>query len=113
MEIDELPIEIKADCCYIVEDAGMMNNGIFPGDFVFIDLDATPNDGDICAVDVKGQTILRRVYAREGSLTLLADDYRYRPMCFTGEELGDVKVIGVAVCVNHRLNTKPVVEATE
>ena len=107
MSLQELPETVKADFCCVAADDSMMNHGICCGDYVFCDADATPANGDICAVavaGVSGEALLRHVYRQDGSIVLLADNYKYPSMCYTGDEIERVKILGVAVCVNHRLN---------
>lgn len=81
----------------------MVNAGIFPGDVVFIDTTGSVEDGSIAAVQIGDAVYLRRVYLCEECITLCTENPTYHTLSLYGAERERVALIGLAVCVNHRL----------
>ena len=105
--LNQLPVDtFHADCCFVCEDSSMTKSGIAKGDVVFIDSEAEIREGDIAALTVAGKTTLARVWIQDEYI-LLGTDNPLLTAAYVGAEREQVKVIGKAVCVNHRLNVVP------
>jgi repressor LexA len=58
-------------------------------------------NGQIAAVRIGDEATLKRVYWDGSALTLLAENRRFAPMVFSGQELEQVHIEGRAVGFTH------------
>lgn len=95
----ELSSEVRADFCLKAKGDSMIGARIMDGDLVFIRSQDTVQNGEIAAVIVEDTATLKRVYyyPAEGILSLNAENPRYAPLIYTGEELDHVRILGKAV----------------
>lgn len=95
----ELTTKIKADFCLKAKGDSMINARIHDGDIVFIRKQDTVENGEIAAVIIGDEATLKRVfyYADEGKLVLQAENPKYEPFVYIGDELNTVKILGKAV----------------
>lgn len=95
----ELTPGIRADFCLKAKGDSMIGARIMDGDLVFIRSQDTVENGEIAAVIVEDTATLKRVYyyPHEGILSLNAENPRYAPLIYTGEELDHVRILGKAV----------------
>lgn len=77
---------------------------IYDGDIVFIRSQPTVENGEIAAVIINDEATLKRVYLKNGQLTLVAANPEYEPMVFSGRELETIHIIGKAVKFLGNLN---------
>lgn len=72
---------------------------IMDGDIVFIKRTSSVDNGDIAAVIVDDEATLKRVYfyPQKGKLILQAENPKYPPLIYEGEELNHIYIIGRAV----------------
>ena len=72
---------------------------IFDGDIVFIKAQNAVDNGEIAAVIINDEATLKRVYfyPNEEKLVLSAENPRYAPFVFVGNELESIKILGKAV----------------
>ncbi len=89
--------DIHADFALRAKGDSMINARIFDGDIVFIRQQPDVDNGEIAAVIIEDEVTLKRVYKFENSLELRAENPRYRPLVYSGEELNHVKILGKAV----------------
>jgi SOS-response transcriptional repressors (recA-mediated autopeptidases) len=77
----------------------MINARIEDGDLVFIDKDARVKDGDIAAVSIDFEITLKRVYFKENSVVLMAENAKIPPRIFEFKEESqiDFQILGKAV----------------
>jgi repressor LexA len=97
---------LEADFCLRARGDSMIGARIADGDLVFIKQQETVKDGEIAAVIIEDTATLKRVYFSpvEGRLTLVAENPRYAPLVFSGEELEQVKILGKAVGFRSELH---------
>lgn len=90
---------IQADFCLTCRGDSMINARIFDGDIVFIRKQDMVENGEIAAVIIDDSATLKRVfyYSDQNRLVLQAENARYAPMVFTGEELNNIHILGKAI----------------
>ena len=83
----------------------MINARIEDGDLVFIDKDAHIKDGDIAAVSIDFEITLKRVYFKENSVVLMAENAKIPPRIFEFKEESqiDFQILGKAVAFQSML----------
>lgn len=91
--------EIKADFCLTAKGDSMTGARIFDGDVVFIKEQAIVENGQIAAVVIGEEVTLKRwyYYPEQKKLVLQAENPRYEPFVFIGEELNNIRCLGRAV----------------
>lgn len=94
---------IKADFCLLAKGDSMINARINDGDVVFIHSQPTVENGEIAAVIIGDEATLKRVYIKANVVTLVAENPKYEPMVYAGEELENIRILGKAVCFMSNL----------
>ena len=91
--------DIDADFCLKAKGDSMSGARILDGDIVFIKEMPMVNNGDIAAVIIGDEATLKRVYYYQGQakLILQAENPKYEPLVFIGEELNEIRILGKAV----------------
>lgn len=91
--------DIDADFCLKAKGDSMMGARILDGDIVFIKETSIVDNGDIAAVAIDDEVLLKRFeyFKEENILALHSENPRYRTRRYTGEELNHVRVLGKAV----------------
>ena len=91
--------ELDADFCLRARGDSMTGARIYDGDIVFIKQMPMVNNGEIAAVIIDNEATLKRVYfyPEKGKLVLQAENPKYEPMVFIGEELNEIRILGKAV----------------
>ncbi len=92
-----------ADFCLRVHGDSMTGAGIKDGDIVFIRRQETVSDGEIAAVLVDDEATLKRVYLSDDTVTLVAENPKYKPMVFTKKQCKNIRILGKAVSYNTKL----------
>ena len=92
-----------ADFCLRVHGDSMTGAGIKEGDVVFIRKQETVDDGDIAAVLIEDEATLKRVYVSPDTITLVAENPKYKPMVFTKKQGKNIRILGKAVSFTTRL----------
>ena len=97
--------DTNAHFCLTAKGDSMIGARILDGDLVFIRKQSMVENGEIAAVVIEDSATLKRVHYRpeEGVLTLLAENPRYQPLVYTGEELAQIQILGKAVAFQSRL----------
>lgn len=99
--------DIRADFCLKAKGDSMINADIHDGDVVFIRSQSMVENGEIAAVIIEDEATLKRVYYdRENNrLQLIAENPRYAPLVYTGEELNyiRIRILGKAVTLMREL----------
>lgn len=97
--------DIRADFCLKAKGDSMINADIHDGDVVFIRSQSMVENGEIAAVIIEDEATLKRVYYdRENNrLQLIAENPRYAPLVYTGEELNYIRILGKAVTLMREL----------
>lgn len=91
--------EINADFCLTARGDSMIGARILDGDIVFCRAQETVENGEIAAVIIGDEATLKRVYyyPEKKKLVLQAENPKYEPFVYVGEELSDIRIIGKAV----------------
>lgn len=97
--------DIVADFALRCVGDSMINARIADGDLVFIDKDARVKDGDIAAVSIDFEITLKRVYFKENSVVLMAENPKVPPRIFEFKEESqvDFRILGKAVAFQSML----------
>ena len=97
--------DTRADFCLVARGDSMINARIYDGDVVFIKKDAVIEDGDIAVVIIGEEATLKRVYFNENEhkLVLQAENPKYQPLVYVGDELKNVVVLGKAVALQAKI----------
>ncbi len=97
--------DIRADFCLKAKGDSMINADIHDGDVVFIRSQSMVENGEIAAVIIEDEATLKRVYYdRENNrLQLIAENPKYAPLVYTGEELNYICILGKAVTLMREL----------
>lgn len=91
--------EVNADFCLRAKGDSMTGARILDGDIVFIKKMPVVENGAIAAVIVGDEATLKRVYyyPQNKKLVLNAENPKYEPFVYIGEELDTVRILGKAV----------------
>ena len=93
---DDVPEAIPCDFTLVCEGDSMINARIHDGDIVYIKQQPTVENGQIAAIMIDGETTLKRVYIDGDRLTTLPENPAYKPHTYIGEELNNIRIIGLA-----------------
>lgn len=104
-EYVDQPRHIQADFALECKGDSMVGAGIRSGDVVYIRSQPEVENGQIAAVLVDGdEATLKRFYFDGQVVQLVAENPRYTPMVFVGEDISKrLRVIGRAVAYTHAL----------
>lgn len=91
--------DINADFCLKARGDSMIGARILNGDIVFIKKTDMVNNGEIAAVIIDDEATLKRVYyyPEKGKLVLNAENPKYEPLVYVGDELNQIHILGKAV----------------
>lgn len=101
----EANADIDADFCLTAKGDSMINARILNGDIVFIRAQDIVDNGEIAAVLIENEVTLKRVYyyRNENKLILAAENPKYAPLVYLGEELNSIKILGKAVAFQSNI----------
>lgn len=96
---------IHADFCLRASGDSMINAEIYDGDIVFIRKQPIVDNGEIAAVIIEDEATLKRVYydKEHAMLHLVAENPKYSPLVYSGEELNYIRILGKAVALMRDL----------
>ena len=94
-----LSCEKKTDFCFIFFGDSMIGARIHDGDIVFCRSQNMVENGEIAAVIIGDEATLKRVYyyPDKQKLVLQAENPKYEPFVYVGNELDEINIIGKAV----------------
>ena len=94
-----LGADIDVDFCLRAKGDSMIGARIMDGDIVFIKKCDIVNNGGIAVVQIEDEATLKRVYyyPEKGKLVLQAENPKYEPLVYIGEELNQIHILGRAV----------------
>lgn len=97
--------DIKADFCLVAKGDSMINARIHDGDIVFIRKQPIVDDGQIAAVLIGNEATLKRMYYdRDNNIVqLVAENPAFPPLIYAGEQLNEIRVLGLAVAFQSNL----------
>ena len=101
----EIGTDIRADFCLRAKGDSMINARICDGDIVFIRQQPMVENGEIAAVIIDNEATLKRVYyyREDGKLVLQAENPKYSPLVYVGEELNTIRILGKAIAFESNL----------
>ncbi len=90
---------INADFCLKARGDSMTGARIYDGDIVFIREQSMVENGEIAAVIIDDEATLKRVYyeKEKNKLYLQAENPKYPPLSYEGEELDHIRILGKAI----------------
>lgn len=99
---DRAPDGVNCDFTLKCKGDSMVGARINDGDIVYIRLQEEVENGEIAAVLVDDASeisaaTLKRVYLYENQIVLQAENPKYSPLVYTGEDMNKVRIIGKAV----------------
>ena len=96
---------LDADFCLRAKGDSMSGARILDGDIVFIRSQSSVDNGEIAAVIIGDEATLKRVYyyPSDEKLILSAENPKYAPLVYVGEELNQIKIIGKAISFQSRI----------
>lgn len=91
--------DINADFCLIAQGDSMTGARIMDGDIVFCRRQSMVNNGEIAVVLIEDEATLKRVfyYPEKKKLVLQAENPKYEPFVYIGEELDQIRILAKAV----------------
>ena len=95
----EAGTQIKADFCLKVVGDSMINARINDGDIVFVRKQEMVINGEIAVVIIEDEATLKRVfyYPDSQKLVLQAENPKYEPLVYLGQELETIHILGKAI----------------
>lgn len=95
----EVGADVHADYGLRARGDSMINARIHDGDIVFVKKTDTVENGDIAVVLIQDEATLKRFfyYPEKQKLVLQAENPKYEPLVYVGEELDGVRVLGKAI----------------
>lgn len=94
---DDIPDNIKCDFTLVCKGDSMINARINDGDIVYIKQQSQVDNGEIAAVLIDNEAILKRVYIYEDKVVLQPENTKYPPFVYTKEEMNNIRILGKAV----------------
>lgn len=97
--------DLDADFCLRAKGDSMVGARIHDGDVVFIRKQPEVNNGQIAAVLIGDEATLKRVYyyPEKNKLVLSPENSAYEPLVYVGQELAEVRILGLAVAFQSRV----------
>jgi len=92
-------MNIKADFCLTARGDSMIGARIHDGDIVFCRSQSMVDNGEIAAVIIGDEATLKRVYfyPEKKKLVLQAENPKYEPFVYVGNELDEITILGKAI----------------
>lgn len=87
---------VQADFALTVKGDSMLPN-YMDGDVVYIRCQPDVLEGQVAAVSVDDEALLKHVYHRPDGLTLISDNPAYPPQIYTSENSDNLRILGLVV----------------
>lgn len=97
----DVPEQVHCDFSLRCRGDSMIGAGISDGDIVYIRSQPEVDNGQIAAVRIGDEATLKRVYWDGSQLTLLPENRSFPPMVYSGQDLEQVHIEGLAVGFTH------------
>ena len=92
-----------SDFALICKGDSMIDAHIQDGDIVFIRQQPVVENGEIAAVLIGDEATLKKVYIQPNFITLMPANTSYEPHTYHNNEMNEVKILGKAVAVLHKI----------
>lgn len=102
-EYVDLPRHIRADFALTCRGDSMIGAGIEDGDIVYIKKQPKVEHGQIAAVLIEDEATLKRFYQDSDHVYLQSENPKYSPLVYVGEDINQIRIIGLAVAHTRRL----------
>ena len=89
--------EVEADFALRCRGDSMINARIYDGDIVFVRRQDDVEDGDLAAVLIGDEAMLKRVFKLGDRMQLRSENPAYPPIMVSGEDNLPIKILGKAV----------------
>lgn len=101
----DLPAHIRADYALTCKGNSMIDAGIRDGDVVYIRQQPEVENGQIAAVIVNddNEATLKRFYRIGDTVTLNPANPDVAPKVFVGDDINNIRIVGLAVAYTHVL----------
>lgn len=83
---EHLMLNRDASFLFRVRGSSMVGVGIYPGDTVIVDRSITPRHNHIVLAVIDGEYTIKRLYSRDGSVKLIAENQSYPAIEFREEQ---------------------------
>ncbi len=93
----------NADFCMKMSGDSMIGARIYDGDIVFVKRQDDVEDGELAAVLIDGEVMLKRVYKLGDRVQLRSENPAYSPVMVEGEDWEKVQILGKAVAFQSGL----------
>ena len=90
-------VDVQADYVLKVHGDSMIGARINDGDYVFIRQQPEVENGEIAAVAIGDEATLKRFYKYGDVVVLRGENPEFKELTFSGEQLGQVRILGKAV----------------
>lgn len=90
----------QSDFALRFQGDSMINARIFDGDIVYIHSQRDVDNGEIAAVLIGEEIVLRKVFRTPDRLALRAENPMYSDSVFAGEEIKNVRILGKAMALS-------------
>lgn len=98
-EVVQVPDAVPATFAVRVKGDSMIGARIFDGDLVFCKEQPVVENGEIAAVLIGDEVVLKRVYRHESSMELRSENPMYPPMNYEDPVAPEIRILGKAVQV--------------
>ena len=82
----------------------MIEDGILPGDYLFVQKQLTVPDGETAVVMVDGESTVKRFYREADRIRLQPANSTMAPIYVDASEFRDVQIVGIVVGVYRRMH---------
>lgn len=93
----DMPEHIQADFALRCRGNSMTGARLFDGDIVYIKRQQDVQNGEIAAVLIDGEPILKRVRKYQNSVVLQPENSDYEPIIYIGDEVQSMHILGKAI----------------
>ena len=87
----------KADFCMKMSGDSMIGARIYDGDIIFVRRQDDVEDGELAAVLIGDEAMLKRVFKLGDRMQLRSENPAYPPIMVSGEDSFSIKILGKAV----------------
>ena len=88
---------VRADFCLKIKGDSMIGARINDGDLIFIHKQPDVENGEIAAVLIDGEATLKRIYKKNATLVLQAENPKYAPIICSAKTCDECIIMGKAV----------------